>query len=693
MKTLLLAFIGFFLMAAQDLQAQEDEVYKNYEKFLKQGDEALEKDRFKEAIINYITAEGYVPDNKEIIREKINYALDKTESLRIKADSLRTKAERNERIAKSAFKEVDKSKEELALALGEAREAKKEVEIANVQLKEEKEKVQKAFEEVEEAEHQTQLALQKANKLIRAFYFYDGKFALAYDGQFYFIDEKGNRIKKINKYSNAVQFDQRGFARVRKNKRDMLIDTFGIEYPVVYDVDDLGPNIKALDLSDQGLSKVPAKVFKNTQLEVLLLDHNHLSELPKSFKNLSNLKYLNLSHNHWSYIPSLTGRLFNLKSLDISHNKIKKFSPELGKLRYLNSLNLSNNSIRELPPEIGDMYNLQFINLNYNQLKNLPEELVKLKDLNSLHLEDNNLAEIPSWFNRLEEIKSLNLHSNSLYKNPIPASALVNLQSLDLSDNQLKKLPKDIAKLKNLKVLKVLSNSFSEEEKERLKTQIPWCQIEFVKDENKVNYLEMGTEAMRREAYKEAVELFLKDLSENNNPRTYGYIGQCYISLKDNKKALQYLNEYHILKPYLPATVIQLRELHFELKNYPMAAVFAKKVTVLLPEKHYHWHRYSQLALFAGQAADAIRAAKQALKVNKYRRSIMVYLASAYVLDDQWERAEQVYLEWKGITLETTKGSHLFDELFYQNIQELEQVGIRHRDFPKVRALFPNQRN
>jgi Leucine-rich repeat (LRR) protein len=56
---------------------------------------------------------------------------------------------------------------------------------------------------------------------------------------------------------------------------------------------------------------------------------------------------------------------------------------------------------------------------------------------------------------------------------------LKNLESLDLSDNKITSLPKSMKKLKKLKKLNLKGNTISAEEKERLKKELPNCEISF----------------------------------------------------------------------------------------------------------------------------------------------------------------------------------------------------------------------
>jgi ABC-type amino acid transport substrate-binding protein len=131
-------------------------------------------------------------------------------------------------------------------------------------------------------EQKADSALQKANKLIKAFYFYGERFALAYGKKgygnvFYFIDKNGDEVQKLGRWEKAEQFDGRGFAKVKKqdDNQNYILDTFGQIYPVAYDVKNLKPETLALDLSRKQLKNLPEEVFGHSQLKVVLLGNNH----------------------------------------------------------------------------------------------------------------------------------------------------------------------------------------------------------------------------------------------------------------------------------------------------------------------------------------------------------------------------------------------------------------------------------
>ena len=104
----------------------------------------------------------------------------------------------------------------------------------------------------------------------------------------------------------------------------------------------------ALNLSSQGLTKVPTYVFERTDLESLNLSHNTLTgALPGEIRHLQNLKTLDLSNNKFTGVPAEIGQLRNLELLNLSNNLLTGLPNELGNLSNLKVLDLSGNNYSE----------------------------------------------------------------------------------------------------------------------------------------------------------------------------------------------------------------------------------------------------------------------------------------------------------------------------------------------------------
>lgn len=105
------------------------------------------------------------------------------------------------------------------------------------------------------------------------------------------------------------------------------------------------PSGKTMDYSNQKLTKVPASIFNQTNIEVLDLSNNQLSgALPGEIRFLKNLKVLKANNNLMTGVPAEIGQLSNLEILDLSNNQLTGLPNELANLKNLKTMNLSGNN-------------------------------------------------------------------------------------------------------------------------------------------------------------------------------------------------------------------------------------------------------------------------------------------------------------------------------------------------------------
>lgn len=101
----------------------------------------------------------------------------------------------------------------------------------------------------------------------------------------------------------------------------------------------------ALDLSNQGLTKVSGDVFLRTNLVSLDISHNKLTgALQAEVRHLSNLRTLDMSDNQFTGVPAEVGQLSKLEVLDLSNNQLTGLPYELGNLSNLKVLDLRGNN-------------------------------------------------------------------------------------------------------------------------------------------------------------------------------------------------------------------------------------------------------------------------------------------------------------------------------------------------------------
>jgi Leucine-rich repeat (LRR) protein len=107
----------------------------------------------------------------------------------------------------------------------------------------------------------------------------------------------------------------------------------------------VNPASNNLNLSNQGLTKLPEYVTGLTDLEVLNISNNKISgALPSQMQKLQKLKVLSASNNLMTGVPAEIGQLKNLEVLDLSNNQLTGLPNELANLKKLKTFNISGNN-------------------------------------------------------------------------------------------------------------------------------------------------------------------------------------------------------------------------------------------------------------------------------------------------------------------------------------------------------------
>lgn len=321
-------------------------------------------------------------------------------------------------------------------------------------------RAENAKNEAEVATILSKTMLAKADSLIGAFYFYDDKYALAYnDTRFYFIDKNGKEIGKLGRWEKAGQFDYTGFATVFDYPNEYLIDTFGNKYKVINDVkeDNLESFANVLRLPSKRLTNLDNILFDSTEEKARWLSRyiRLYSETSKFdnlflFKNIdlypssemltkteseNELLWLDVASNSISNIK-FRKHYYSLKNLQILNASFNKLTNVTGleNLRYLKVINLSFNKIEYLPQQIDNLVNLTELDISNNKLRELPKSLCSLKELRVLDISQNRLSTLPDDFGKLEKIKRLDIGKNNFRTLPPTFSHLVNLEDLYIQD-------------------------------------------------------------------------------------------------------------------------------------------------------------------------------------------------------------------------------------------------------------------
>jgi GMP synthase (glutamine-hydrolysing) A subunit len=220
-----------------------------------------------------------------------------------------------------------------------------------------------------------------------------------------------------------------------------------------------------LDLSNKGLSALPANIGRLTNLKSLRLNNNPLTSLPPEIGKLKNLSHLAIYKSQLKVIPPEVGELSNLTYLAIYGGQITEVPASIGKLKKLDTLALDSNKLTKLPKEIGELQKLDRLYLNFNQLQTLPAKMSEMTNLRELQLANNQLVALPSKIGGMENLMLLSLHKNHLKDLPKSIVELKKLRFLDLKSNDLETLPENLGQLAQLEVIMIADNEKLEQNK------------------------------------------------------------------------------------------------------------------------------------------------------------------------------------------------------------------------------------
>ncbi|KAF4791580.1 keratocan [Turdus rufiventris] len=213
--------------------------------------------------------------------------------------------------------------------------------------------------------------------------------------------------------------------------------------------------IKYLYLRNNMIEGIEENTFDNvTDLQWLILDHNHLENSKikgRVFSKLKNLKKLHINYNN---LTEAVGPLpKTLDDLQLSHNKITKVSPSVFEgLMNLTVIHLQNNQLKaeSISGAFKGLKSLLYLDLSFNQLTKLPTGLPH--SLLMLYFDNNQISNVPDeYFQGFKALQYLRLSHNKLTDSGIPGNVfnITSLVELDLSFNQLKSIPTVSENLEN----------------------------------------------------------------------------------------------------------------------------------------------------------------------------------------------------------------------------------------------------
>jgi Leucine-rich repeat (LRR) protein len=137
-----------------------------------------------------------------------------------------------------------------------------------------------------------------------------------------------------------------------------------------------------ISLWKKGLRTVPAEVWEQTGVAVLILADNGLTEISPRLGALGSLRTLDLGHNLLFELPEEIGNLAGLSDFLYLHdNRLRNLPSSMENLQKLRYLNISANQFSVFPASICDLSNLIELRATDNQLSRLPDSITALSRL------------------------------------------------------------------------------------------------------------------------------------------------------------------------------------------------------------------------------------------------------------------------------------------------------------------------
>ncbi|MBQ0894653.1 hypothetical protein KBX37_16365 [Micromonospora sp. U56] len=206
-------------------------------------------------------------------------------------------------------------------------------------------------------------------------------------------------------------------------------------------------NLRILDLGNNDLTAIPAELCTLARLEVLNLSDNSIDNFPDGLDGLRGLRHLDLSGCQLRELPRAVGSFSNLTVLRASANNLTELPQEIQRCVSLDTVSLDVNHFDEFPPQLLNLTNLRHVDLSRNLITDLSDQITRLGMLLTLNIGGNMLAGLPESIGSLPELRELDVSRNRLDSLPATIGRLSQLRHLDVSYNRLAGLPAELSKL------------------------------------------------------------------------------------------------------------------------------------------------------------------------------------------------------------------------------------------------------
>lgn len=245
---------------------------------------------------------------------------------------------------------------------------------------------------------------------------------------------------------------------------------------------------RSLDLSSQGLRKLPPTLAKLTRLESLDISVNPLGDLPEALFGLTNLRRLRIGATGLKSLPAALGRLEQLTELGLGGFDDYETLPDaLSRLRRLQTLDLTDaTGLKTLPDWLADLPELRELRLiRVRRLSNAAATVAGMPHLRALsmvdtrfsgfsqrpvwaptlqrlELSETQISVLPEWLAEMQALESLRMEDNpDLQAIPASLGALRNLRSLYLGGQGEPFLPAELGHLARLEELSLVQVGLS----------------------------------------------------------------------------------------------------------------------------------------------------------------------------------------------------------------------------------------
>lgn len=164
-------------------------------------------------------------------------------------------------------------------------------------------------------------------------------------------------------------------------------------------------HLRVLDISHNRIADLPDSLFiACPSLTEIRYAGNGLENIPSVLYHAS-LRILDLSENHISILDARLSKCIGLEELDLHANDILRLPSSTIVLKKIKSFILSENPIKQLDDWIFNQPQLKILFLDNTQLEFIPASICKAVHLKLLNIEGNNLKDIPACLCQMKSIK------------------------------------------------------------------------------------------------------------------------------------------------------------------------------------------------------------------------------------------------------------------------------------------------